>query len=127
MTRTDWKWRTKLRESDATRTLTTRKSQPGQKKPTSPETRTSRNQESAQEEVCNACQEHGKVTRKSQPVTGERRTENQSARKEAKEGVCRARNSNPIAADDGRCEQKNTEWTDVKDKEKQPGMGPDDP
>ena len=41
-------------------------------------------------EVCNACQEHGKVTGKSQPMRRERGTENQSARKEAKEEVCSA-------------------------------------
>ena len=59
-------------ESDVTRTMTTRKSQSGEKKPTSVgDTHEPKLRIGTKEEVCNSCLERGTVTR-SQPATGER-------------------------------------------------------
>ena len=58
-------------ESDATRTMTTRKSQSGGKKATSA---------GDTHEVCNSCLERETVTRP-QPAMGERETVHQSARR----------------------------------------------
>ena len=92
-------------ESDATRTMTTRKSQSGDKKPTSGgDTHEPKPRIGKKEEVCNACLERETVTR-SQPATGER-------------GQC-------ISQPGG--EQKNADQTDVEDKEKQPGSEPKNP
>ena len=85
-------------ESDATRMMTNRKSQSGEKKQTSARDTREAKPRIGAKEVCNACLERETVTR-SQPATGER-------------GQCM---SQP------RGEQKNADETDVKDKEKQPG------
>ena len=61
-------------ESDATRTMTNRKSQLGEKKQTSArDTREPKPRIGTKEEVCNACLERETVTR-SQPAMGERET-----------------------------------------------------
>ena len=68
-------------ESDATRTMTTRKSQSGEKKPTSVgDTHEPKPRIGTKEEVCNACLQRKTVTR-SQPATGERETVHQSVRR----------------------------------------------
>ena len=67
-------------ESDATRTMTNRKSQSGEKKQTSArDTREPKPRIGTQEEVCNACLKRETATR-SKPATGERETEHESSR-----------------------------------------------
>ena len=68
-------------ESDATRAMTTRKSQSGEKKPTSVgDTHEPKPRVGTKEEVCNAYLKRETVTR-SQPAMGERETVHESARR----------------------------------------------